>query len=180
MLALASSPEEKEALAAAKKARELMANYNIFETDVEDTQEKENVVDLEWRFVNLRYQQRHETLAWLVFKNFRCQRYNSVVFDKESTKIVHTMHFIGLEQDAQAAYNLYTFLVAFIDTGFKYFLKKDKKNNPQKYEGKGGSFSKAIKNCWVQGFLLGLQNAFDKQNKEDTKYEMMCIIPNAV
>ena len=86
---------------------------------------------------------------------------------------------MGFTEDATTSQMLLEYLINFIDTGFNSFLKQDKKNNPEKYFGRGPQYSKFIKRSWIQGFLSGLRQAF-KERSEDSTYELMLVTPNAV
>ena len=164
-----NNPSENEAKAALLKAQELMLKYNISISDEEMNRDSSSVVTKSYRFEGRRLLQYHLSLAGIIAKNFRTKTYYTR----------RGIHFMGFTEDATTSQMLLEYLINFIDTGFNSFLKQDKKNNPEKYFGRGPQYSKFIKRSWIQGFLSGLRQAF-KERSEDSTYELMLVTPNAV
>lgn len=170
LLALSSNnPSEEEAKSALLKAQELMLQYNI-EISGLGKEDADKVVIKAYTFNNKRILGYHISLAGAVAKNFRCKMFYSR----------SRLSFIGFEEDAETCVILIEYLVNFVDSGFKSFLKKDKKENPFKYYGEGASFSKNLKRDWAYGFNIGLLRAFEERAAEDARYNLMVITPNAV
>ena len=62
---------------------------------------------------------------------------------------------------------------------FSRFLESEKLAKPEEFVNAGASYSKYLKRQWVNGFLVGLQEAFDKR-KADSTFELMLVTPTAV
>lgn len=145
-LALAeNNPSEAEALAAALKAQELMAKYNIHKEEVTDEEIKDEIDSIfseqphdshlmKWRKV----------LASIVSKAFRCKAYMA------GKDVV----FRGYREDAQLALEVYLMLYSVGHTLAK------------KTESKARSMSgtaKGVYNSFTTGFLKGVSDAFNEQ-----------------
>ena len=158
LLALAEkNPNENEAMAAAAKAQELMAKYNIQMAQLGNNEEKpsqkigtamhENGKGYKWRY----------TLAQVVARNFRCKNYivgrNAIVF-------------YGFESDAQIALSTFTFL---FNVGNRLAIRAYVK---QKNEGKN---TKGFLNTYLKGFCDGVASVLDEQCKA-----LMLVVPKEV
>lgn len=127
LLALAgNNPSENEAIAAALKAQELMAKYNIELADIEGETPKDNIVkEMYTPKANCHYVRKWRyTLANIIAKNFCCKTY---CIDRD------TIVFYGYEKDAKIAVEVFKFL---FETGNKlanrYYLKCKKEGKQTK------------------------------------------------
>lgn len=105
LLALAgNNPSENEALAAALKAQELMAKYNIELAEVEGQDKSEEIVKEEYApKANCHYVRKWRyTLANIIARNFCCKTY---VVNRETTV------FYGYAKDAKIAVEVFKFLL---------------------------------------------------------------------
>ena len=156
-----NNPNENEAMAAALKAQELMAKYNVSMVQLNDTETKEEIVTvgvnvndinknsgaIKWRF----------DLAHVVANNFRCE----VCF----SNIGH-VYFVGYKTDSEIAARTFTFL---FQTGNRlstnYYSKMYKR----------GKDTRGIKTAYLWGFTRGVQDKLEKQS-----FELMIVEPKEV
>lgn len=146
LLDLSTSPNEHEAKAAALKAQELMAKYDIDSQSVVDTT---SYVD-EICHIFCDDDGKHSMKKWKVLlapviaNNFRCKLYfhgNSVVF-------------YGYKRDAEIASEVFKFLFT---TGNKLAIRY---YNSYK---KAGKSTKGIMNAYLRGFVVGVKDDLEKQ-----------------
>lgn len=160
LLALAgNNPSENEAIAAALKAQELMAKYNIELADIEGEKPKNNITEETYTpKANCHYVRKWRyTLAQIIAKNFCCKTY---CINRD------TIVFYGYEKDAKIAVEVFKFL---FETGNKlanrYYLKCKK-------EGKN---TKGVLNTYLVGFCDGIKEVLDKQCTA-----LMIVVPKEV
>lgn len=167
-LALASNnPSEEEARAAALKAQQLLAKYNIALADVEEAEKQtEEIVEQVVWFNNVvkgvartwKYQ-----LAAIVGQNFR---YKHFFYGKSG------VCFYGHATDAVAAAEVFKYLFAMGDR----MADRAMRRVLRQYHSKGESAKvSGIYNSWVKGFLAGLKSSFDAQSTA-----LMIVIPEDV
>lgn len=146
ILALAgNNPSEEEAKAAALKAQELLAKYNLTLKDVEgeDASSKEKLVfqyyetgvDKAWKY----------DLSSVIARNFRCR---VVWFGKRK------LAFYGFETDANIACEVFEFL-------FKTCEKRSRYTADKAYRELG--CSKGVYYSFSKGFIQGVASELDKQ-----------------
>lgn len=138
-----NNPNENEAVAAALKAQELMAKYNVHVESVHEMQEEideaifnnmEHAGNRRWR----RY------LANIIAKNFRCKIYLSG----------ECIVFYGYKNDTQIALKVFTMLVSVATK----LAQKEYYNHRKKYGN-----AKGIMNAFLIGFCEGVKEALDRQ-----------------
>lgn len=141
-----NNPNENEAIAAALKAQELMAKYNIELDQLDDKKETREIVE------EVYYQSdKHEMRKWkigladIIAQNFRCKVYfmnkNNVVF-------------YGYKEDAKIALNVFTYLY---EIGNKFAVRY---YNKCKKEGKE---TRGVMNTYLVGFKDGVAEVLEKQ-----------------
>lgn len=148
LLALAgNNPSENEALAAALKAQELMAKYNIELAEVQDGKPAEKIVVEKYSpKANCHYVRKWRyDLANIIAKNFCCKTY---VINREITV------FYGYEKDAKIAVEVFKFL---FETGSRLADRYWRKCR------KEGKDTKGVLNAYLIGFCAGIEEALDKQ-----------------
>jgi len=142
-----NNPNENEAIAAALKAQELMAKYNIELDQLEDKKETREIVREVYRQSG-----KHEMskwrlgLAYIIAKNFRCKTY----FIGRQNDVV----FYGFKEDAKIALQVFTFLY---ETGNKFAVRYW---NKCKKEGKE---TRGVMNTYLVGFRDGVAEVLEKQ-----------------
>jgi len=143
-LALAgNNPSEEEAKAAALKAQELLAKYNLTMKDLgEDTEEEKLIfkhyttgVDKAWKY----------DLSSVIARNFRCR---VTWFGKRE------LAFYGFETDANIACEVFEFL-------FRTCEKRSRFTADKAYRETG--CSKGVYYSFSKGFISGVASELDKQ-----------------
>lgn len=144
LLALAgNNPSEEEAKAAALKAQELIAQYNLQLADLGEAAEEEKLmfkyfetgVDKAWKY----------DLSSVVARNFRCR---VTWFGKRE------LGFYGFETDASVACEVFEFL-------FKTCEKRSRYTADKAYRETG--CSKGVYYSFSNGFIQGVASELDKQ-----------------
>lgn len=141
-----NNPNENEAIAAALKAQELMAKYNIELDQLDDKKETREIVEEVYH-----QSDKHEMRKWkiglagIIAQNFRCKVYfmnkNDVVF-------------YGYKEDAKIALNVFTYLY---EIGNKFAVRY---YNKCKKEGKE---THGVMNTYLVGFKDGVAEVLEKQ-----------------
>lgn len=146
LLDLSTSSNEHEAKAAALKAQELMAKYDIDSQSVVDTTSYMDEIS----HIFVEDDGKHSMKKWKVLlapviaNNFRCKLYfhgNSVVF-------------YGYKRDAEIASEVFKFLFA---TGNKLAVRY---YNSYKKSGKS---TRGVMNAYLNGFADGIREDLEKQ-----------------
>lgn len=172
LLALAESPVEAEAKAALLKARQLMAEHKLTERDCRDA-EKQAVRDIR---TDITCSKRREPwiipLSATIGENYCCQGYRKRRYG-EQTNIVG---FIGLEDDVEICVAIFKYAVDCIRAGVKKIKRE--------YSGYPAYLSKLIKrecDSYGYGFVLGIQEAFKKQEEENRQeWGLVLVMPKEV
>lgn len=142
-----NNPNENEAIAAALKAQELMAKYNIELDQLEDKKETREIVKEVYRQSG-----KHEMRKWkiglasIIAKNFRCKTY----FMGRQNDVV----FYGFKEDAKIALQVFAFLY---ETGNKFAVRYYNKCK------KEGSSTQGVMNTYLVGFKDGVAEVLEKQ-----------------
>lgn len=160
LLALAgNNPSENEAIAAALKAQELMAKYNVELADLEGQSVAETITTETYTpKANQHYVRKWRyTLSQIIAKNFCCKTY---AINRDA------IAFYGYEKDAKIAVEVFKFL---FETGNKlanrYYLKCKKE----------GKETKGVLNTYLTGFCDGIKEVLDKQCTA-----LMIVVPKEV
>lgn len=141
-----NNPNENEAVAAALKAQELMAKYNIELEQLDEKEENREIVTEIYRASN-----KHEMKKWkfaladVIAKNFRCKCYS--IWKKD-------IAFYGYAEDAKIALQVFTFLY---ETGNRFavrYYNQCKKN---------GEETRGVMNTYLIGFKNGVAEVLEKQ-----------------
>lgn len=159
LLALSSNnPNENEAIAAALKAQELMAEYDLTIEQVKDKPESREIVEAVYRHTG-----KHEMKKWkyglatIIGNNFRCK-----VFMYGCEEVV----FYGYEEDAKIALQVFSYLYeAGNRLAVKYYnqCRKERK------------YTKGVMNTYLAGFRQGISSVLEEQCKA-----LMIITPQEV
>ena len=144
-----NNPNENEALAAALKAQELMAKYNIELEQLDHKEETREIVK------EVYYQSgKHEMKKWkvnlsnIIAKNFRCKVY--YLGNKSAENVV----FYGYKEDAKIALQVFTYLY---EVGNKFAVRY---YNKCKKEGRQ---TRGVMNTYLVGFCDGVAEVLEKQ-----------------
>lgn len=147
LLDLASNnPNENEAAAAALKAQELMAKYNIELEQLDDKKENREITREIYRTSNKNEMKKWRFgLARVIADNFRCKMYAI-----NSKDIV----FYGYQEDAKIALQVFTFLY---ETGGKLAVRYYNKCR------KNGEQTRGVMNTYLTGFKEGIAEVLGRQ-----------------
>lgn len=142
-----NNPNENEAIAAALKAQELMAKYNI-ELDQLDSKEKTREIVKEIYYQSGKHEMRKWKigLAAIIAQNFRCKAY----FMGSSNNVV----FYGYKEDAKIALQVFTYLY---ELGNKFAVRYYNKCKKEGRETRG------VMNTYLVGFRDGAAEVLGKQ-----------------
>ena len=140
-----NNPSEEEAIAAAAKAQELMAKYDIQIGDLGDTDENEIVEEVFYDNGKHEMKRWKVGLASVVAKNFRCKHY---FLGKKNVV------FYGHKTDAKIALNTFSYL---------YTAGNKLANNYYYNKKKMGFETKGVMNSYLAGFKKGIQDKLDTQ-----------------
>ena len=150
------NPEEQEAIAAAAKAQELIAKYNIEIEKLGKPKEEEITIS---KYSNGKgYKWRYQ-LGWVIAKNFRCKCYALGRDD---------IVFYGYKRDTEAALAVFKFL-------FKTGNKLADKEYNRIYNSSPWAYTKGIRNSFLVGFVSGVKSVLDEQCKA-----LMIVTPTEV
>lgn len=141
-----NNPNENEALAAALKAQELMAKYNIELDQLDHKEETREIVKAVYRQSG-----KHEMKKWkiglatIIAENFRCKVY---FINKQDVV------FYGYKEDAKIALQVFTYLY---EAGNKFAVRYYNKCKKEGRETRG------VMNTYLAGFRDGVKDVLGKQ-----------------
>lgn len=141
-----NNPNENEAIAAALKAQELMAKYNIELDQLDDKKETREIVKEVYH-----QSDKHEMKKWkiglagIIAQNFRCEVYFLGV---------KGVVFYGYKEDAKIALQVFSYLY---EIGNKFAVRY---YNKCKKEGKE---TRGVMNTYLVGFRDGVAEVLEKQ-----------------
>lgn len=153
-----NNPNEHEALAAALKAQELMAKYNVQLEQIKEESAESRKITTEIHKQTGKHEMKNWKygLAGIIAKNFRCKTfcYGSDVA------------FYGYEEDAKIALQVFAYLY---EVGNKFAIKYY--NNCKK----NGLPTKGAMNTYLIGFRAGVKSVLEKQCTA-----LMIVVPEEV
>lgn len=141
-----NNPNENEAMAAALKAQELMAKYNIELSELDSDNSEKELYEAVYRDTS-----KHEMKTWkiglaaIIADNFCCKTYTIGKKD---------VVFYGYKKDAQIALEVFKFLYALGNKFAVRYYNKCKKE---------GRETKGVMNTYLYGFRTGIQDVLAKQ-----------------
>lgn len=171
LLALAESPNEHEAKAALLKAKELMAEHKLSELDVKDAGKKEvKEVLLEGMQASTRHNPWIIPLSTVIGENYCCKAFNN----KYSGKQLRTIRFVGFEEDVQICEQVFRYAVNCVKSKLKEIKKENNCYSAQ--------YRKKLCDGYGYGFMIGAQEAFEKQKKENEEkgWGLVMVMPQEV
>ena len=167
LLALATSPNENEAKAALLKAKELMAKNKLTEADFEDAKKQElktfRCEDITWTTDSGR--------IWMVgLCKLVCDEYLCVAAwaTARGTR-THTLVITGMEDDLEVCKSAVGYAVGFVEGQIETLQRKYRRQDP-----------KTIANSYAEGFILGLEMAFEEQKEEHPEWGLAVVKPEEV
>ena len=167
LLALATSPNENEAKAALLKARELMAKNKLTEADFESTKDQELkrllCEDVTWTTDSGRVWMTQ--LCKVLSDNYCC----SASWYTARGSRTHTLVLVGLGDDVDVCKEVVGYAVGFVENAIEELQKRYRRQDP-----------KAVANSYAEGFLLGLEMAFEEQKEEHPEWGLVVTKPEEV
>ena len=147
---------EAEALNALSLARKLMLKYKISQSDVDSKNIEKNIVNVKlnynihvkWIFI----------LIDIITKNF-----GIILYVNKASRKSYPILF-GEEQDVEAVKNIFEY-------AYKFAEESSNKYSTEYRKIHGSSLG--IKNDWLIGFLKGLNDKYEEQNKSDESFALM-------
>ncbi len=168
LLALADSPNEKEAQAALLKAWELMAKHKL---RPEECREKQSVKVVK-QTVGVECTQMTDTwipeLAVVIGERYCCKAYRTHA--KGAKKV--TMGFIGLEDDFEVCRRIYLYACQCVKARCEDIRARER--------GRSATELREMCNASGWGFCYGLDDAFRGQEKEHQEWGLVLAVPQAV
>lgn len=141
-----NNPNENEAIAAALKAQELMAKYDIELDQLDDKKETREIVKEVYRQSGKHEMKRWKIgLASIIAENFRCKVY---FINKQDVV------FYGYKEDAKIAIQVFTYLY---EIGNKFAVRYYNKCKKEGRETRG------VMNAYLIGFRDGVAEVLEKQ-----------------
>lgn len=174
LLRLGTSSNENEASAAMAKARKLMLEYHLEENDLEEKDSCKvvtNTFDAKGRWENILFSE--------IARNMRCECYMTIRRKLTKTnsgvkfKPHYTISVVGFEVDAKAVEIMGK---SYIETCERVMRDERKRIRESDYY----CDTKGLKEMVSKGFIYGLRQAFEEQNREDSKYALLVITPKEV
>ncbi|MEG1335261.1 MAG: DUF2786 domain-containing protein [Clostridiales bacterium] len=169
LLALSESPNEAEAKSALLKARELMAKHKISQGDLNHNQS--DVI----RFnTDVSFSKRREVfiplLAKVIAERNCCKALCSRIKGKQTTWIV----IYGFEDDAKVVDAVIKYSLQFIRHKTQKIIKNTKKN------GYGADVTKDLANSYSFGFIEGMSEFYEEQNRNNQNWGLVLTVPQEV
>ena len=165
LLALSKSSNLHEAKAALLKARELMAQHKIGEQDLKDVSASNVIYKLSQYTCSKRRNPWMATLANTIAGSYCCEMYVSRAKGKQTRKII----FIGLDGDIDICVMVFEYAVASVISYNDRLRRANKEFHTTKYIN-------AMCDSYGAGFVVGVQEAFDKQNEEKASEEGWALV----
>lgn len=168
LLALADSPNENEAKAALLKARKLMAENKLLEADINGVREPKVVK----KTIGIMCSGQKDTwaaaLSGVIAKHYCCVAYRLRKAGERKIEI----GFCGLEEDFEICVQAFRFAYDCI----KYYCEH---NIPRESDGTHVAYRKRC-NSYGWGFVIGVQEALNKQEEEHQEWGLVMVVPQAV
>ena len=162
LLALAGSPNVNEARAALLKAKELMAAHKLTEADFDDLKKQElktfKCEDITWTTDSGR--------IWMVrLAKLICDEYLCVAaWGTRPGSRTHVLHITGMEDDLEICKPVIGYAVGFVEGQIKILQRRYRRQDP-----------KAIANSYAEGFIMGLEMAFEEQKESHPEWGLVVV-----
>jgi hypothetical protein len=152
------SPSDEEGQTALLMAQKLMLKHKISLAQVESKKEETHSFNEASGKTAGRILWWESSLAALLAKNFRCH----AIRNRNSAARETSINFFGLEEDAELCSEIFNATRLYLMYRFKRLVGKEKKNS------------------YLSGFLLGLDERFEKQILEKQEYALVVQVPAVV
>lgn len=167
LLALATSPNENEAKAALLKAKKLMMEHKISETEVQGLEEQKLIHlqcdDIRWTTDSGEIW--ITSLANLIADNHLC----SCSWFTPKGKRTHILYIHGLGTDVELCKSVIEYAVGFVRGRIKIEQRRRVTSDP-----------KAVAASYARGFILGMELMYDEQKDEHPEWGLVVSKPQEV
>lgn len=167
LLALATSPNENEAKAALLKAKKLMMEHKISETEVQDLNKQELIHlqcdDIRWTTDSGEIW--ITSLANMIADNHLC----SCSWFTPKGKRTHILYIHGLGTDVELCKSVIEYAVGFVRGRIKIEQRRRVTSDP-----------KAVAASYARGFILGMELMYDEQKDEHPEWGLVVSKPQEV
>lgn len=165
LLALGGSPNENEARDALLKAKELMAKYKMSEAEFEEKDLKINSVTCN----NVKWTTDSGNIWMAALCKTLCDNYCcSAAWSIAQGTRTHVLVITGLGDDVTVCKEICEYAVGFVLGQIKILQRK--------YSGD----SKSIAKSYADGFVLGLEMAFEEQKEQHQEWGLVVSKPQEV
>lgn len=166
LLSLASSPNENEARSALLMAQKLMAKHKLSEGDFEDKERKlVHTVCANVKWATDSGEIWVANLARVLCDNYVCV--SSWLTAKG--RRTHTLQISGFEDDVQVCGAMVEYAVGFVRNSIRILQRKHLGLDPR-----------AIAKSYADGFISGLEMAFEEQRDDHSEWGLVLIKPQEV
>lgn len=165
LLSLAESPNENEAKAAMLKAKELMAKNKLTDTDLKKESELVHLLcdSVQWTTDSGKVWM--TDVCKLIADNYLC----SASWRSKKGGRTYTLMITGFRDDAELCKEVVKYAIGFMDGQIKIQQRRRRDMNP-----------KAVASSYAQGFILGLELAFEEQKDEHPEWGLVVVKPQEV
>lgn len=167
LLALATSPNENEAKAALLKAKKLMMEHKISETEVQGLEEQK-LIHLQCDGIRWTTDSGEiwiTSLANLIADNHLC----SCSWFTPKGKRTHILYIHGLGTDVELCKSVIEYAVGFVRGRIKIEQRRRVTSDP-----------KAVAASYARGFILGMELMYDEQKDEHPEWGLVVSKPQEV
>lgn len=157
------APNDEEGQSALLMAQKLMVKHNLAMSDIQKIHKNnigETVAASEYRMVWWK-----EKLAGILGANFRCKVIRQRKVDEGITKMI----FFGYDSDAEFCTKVYEGAVLYLEYRLKRLFPAITKARWKDY-----------KKSYLFGFLIGLNERFEKQTQSSEEFALMVQVPAEV
>jgi hypothetical protein len=167
LLALATSPNENEAKAALLKAKEMMAKHKMTEADFEQ-QKSQDLVHLVSEKVVWTTDSGN---VWMTeIANVLCANYMcAAAWQTPRGTRTHKLVITGIGEDAELCRTVVEYAVGFMLNAIKVLQRKNYHIDP-----------KSVAKSYAEGFVVGLQIAFEEQQDQHPEWGLVVVKPEKV
>lgn len=169
LLALAESPSEYEAQSALLKARQLMAEHKLCESEIRNAKNNSVIQELS----GITYSERKNAwvlgLSIVIGEHYCCKSYSLKQYGKQMAEV----GFIGLKNDFELCTAIFKYAYSCVDNKCKELRKEHKHHSTSAYIAE-------ITEAYGRGFVQGLNALYEKQSQEHQEYALILTIPTEV
>lgn len=167
LLALGTSPNENEAKAALLKAREMMAKHKLTEADFQnpDSQKLVHLIVDKVSWTTDSGNSWMVGVADVICGNYMC----AAAWSTPSGTRTHTLQVTGMGEDAELCKTVMEYAIGFMFNAIKVLQRKNIRQDP-----------KSIAKSYADGFVMGLQMAFEDQTEEHPEWGLVVVKPDKV